>query len=180
MRFRGLSLPKRPLCMLRPWRRWHAAATILKHAVLCCLLIRAMYILLKPIRYLFYRLLTYKLRDARETTPVLVACLATTGLLLFNLMSATMVVSYLAGRQDLLPALGRWTLYAAIAVAAWLGYVAMRAAWVDNGNYARLVSEFQTRSQVRETLRAALFWSYLLLTIALPISLAIVLPHSSA
>ena len=135
-------------------------------------------ILFTPIRYVFYRLLMYKLRDPQENMPVLVACLVTTLLLLINGMSAWMIVNF--GRQPLLPPVDRLTFYAIGMPVELLAYLLMRAAWVDNGNLDRLSAEFQPQGRVSEQLRAVLFWSYLCLTVALPIGLAIMHPHTSS
>ena len=135
--------------------------------------------LLTPIRYVFYRLLVYKLRDPGETTPVFVASLATTTLLLFNVMSATMVVNHVAGRRDLLPSLNNWTSYVVVAAIEMLGYLLIRSSWVDNGNYGRLTTEFRSRGPSGDAMRTVLFWSYLCLTVALPIGLAVLLPNTS-
>jgi hypothetical protein len=61
-----------------------------------------MHLILKPLRYVFYRILTWKIRDPRESTPVLVAGIATSVLLAFNCMLVAMVANALRGRP-LLP-----------------------------------------------------------------------------
>jgi hypothetical protein len=102
----------------------------------------------------------------------LVASLATTTLLLFDLMSAIMIVNHVAGRPYLLPPFDYWTLYAAVAAAELFGYLRIRSAWVDNGNYTLLTTEFQSRGPNGDAMRTTLFWSYVSLTIVAPIALA--------
>jgi hypothetical protein len=48
--------------------------------------------LLKPIRYVYYRVLIYKMRDTREVIPVMIAGYTTTLLLVFNCMLVVMTV----------------------------------------------------------------------------------------
>ncbi len=57
-----------------------------------------MRVLFKPVRYVFYRILTWKLRDPRESTPVVAASLVTVLLLWVNLLCATMITNAVRGR----------------------------------------------------------------------------------
>jgi len=132
-----------------------------------------MNLILKPLRYVFYRILTWKMRDPRETTPVLVAGIGTSVLLFFNCMLAVMVVNALRGRP-LLPQ-GRIGngVYLAVALALIVTTGLMNAAWIDKGNFARLSKEFSSQQTEHRRVRTLLFWAYVVLSGATPIVLAI-------
>jgi hypothetical protein len=138
-----------------------------------------MHRLLKPLRYVFYRILEWKLRDRREATPVLVAALATVLLLFLNVITATMLVNGFRGRL-LLPNFpgGRIGLSGVLLIAFYLGYNMMRLAWVENGRYDQLEREFQSTDTRIGTFRTALFWSYLVLSVLVPFLLSIFWPRN--
>jgi hypothetical protein len=132
-----------------------------------------------PVRYVFYQILSWKLRDSREDTPVLVASLATSILLWFNAVAAVMVWNGLLGRNSLLPLpYTRLELYGGAAVLLVVAHLAMARIWVDNGNYAKLVEEFETANRRRRRVRLALFWSYIAVSALLPPCLVIFWPKS--
>ena len=130
--------------------------------------------LLNPLKYVFYRILAWKLRDPRESTPVLVAALATVLLLLFNAVTATMLVNGFR-EQALLPDFpgGRFGLSAVVLLFFVIGYNLMKSAWVENGRYHQLEREFQAIDQRTDRVRNALFWTYLVVSILLPFLLSI-------
>ncbi len=130
--------------------------------------------LLRPLRYVFFRILSWKLRDPRESTPVVVASLSTIILLFFNLMAFTMLVNGFTG-HPLLPPLrgGRGAQSALLAFCCIVGYSAMRTAWVQNGGYFLLQREFHPGDSRLERRRTVLFWSYIALSVALPFLLSI-------
>lgn len=134
--------------------------------------------LLRPLSYVFYRILAWKLRDPRESTPILIACLSTILLLFLNLLVVTMLVNGFRGHQ-LLPPFpgGRVGLSTALLLSFAVGYSAMRAGWVENGRYSQLDKEFQSSDARVERRRTALFWTYITLSIALPFILSIFWPR---
>jgi hypothetical protein len=130
--------------------------------------------LFKPIRYVFYRILTWKLNDPRESTPVLVATLGTSLLLFTNALLILMLYDDYSGRE-FLPSLHRTPrTYGVVAVLlaslAWPMY----SAWVAKGNFAKLQREFETGARSRSSSRTIMFWSYIVLTVAVPLIYAIV------
>jgi hypothetical protein len=128
---------------------------------------------LKPIRYVFYRILMWKLSDARESTPIFVACMATSLLLFCNVLAAFMVANVLGGR-DVLPKqrLGN-VAYGVVAILLLVSSWLMNSAWVADGRFAKLEKEFMSGTERRERVRIVLFWAYVILSLALPIALAI-------
>jgi hypothetical protein len=99
----------------------------------------------KPWRYVYFRILMWKLRDPRETTPVLVAGMATSVLLYLNGMLVLMVSNALRGRR-LLPAehLGNIG-YAEFALALIATTALINLSWASDGKLARLSDEFSGR-----------------------------------
>jgi hypothetical protein len=116
---------------------------------------------LKPRRYVFYRILKSKLRDPRETTPVLVACIATSLLLFLNLMLAVMVINVWRG-VDLLPKMQRsYSEYVLVALMLGVAVLLMYTAWVDDGKLAILSKEFSRDPADHNSKLDLLFWGYI-------------------
>ncbi len=127
---------------------------------------------LKPIRYVFYRILTWKLRDARESTPVFVAELLTSMLLLINGLFVFMAVNAFHGRA-LLPLFKRSSMYAPVTLFFGASCLLMNWLWVENGRWQSIQTEFQKQNRLPHIL----FWCYLVVSVAAPIALAIALPR---
>jgi len=134
-----------------------------------------MRVLLRPMRYVFYRLLTWKLRDQRDSSPVLFASFATAILLSFNAMGVVIIVNIVRGYRPVLPDFpgGREALALAAVAIGLLAYAAMSAAWVQDGKFSRLVEEFKP-DPYRDRVRNILFWGYFVISIGLPVVLAVV------
>ena len=129
--------------------------------------------ILKPIRYVFYRILAWKLRDRSENTPVLVAAIATSLLLFVNGLLALMVINDLSGRP-LLPELHRGLVeYVTAAILLLTAAGVMNSVWVAKGNFERLQQEFRVTTRRREDVRTILFWSYIVLSPMTPLVYAI-------
>jgi hypothetical protein len=126
---------------------------------------------LKPLRYVFYRILTSKLRDPSETTPVLVACIATSLLLFFNLMLADMIINAWRGVHLLATRSG--FAYVLVAVMLAVAVRLMYAAWVDDGKLAILSEEFSRDPAERNFTLDLLFWGYIVFSPISPIVFAI-------
>jgi hypothetical protein len=130
--------------------------------------------LLKPLKYVFYRILAWKLRDKRESLPVLVAAGATVLLLFFNLIAAVMILNRLRG-HDLLPdppgGIDGLAVFLLFSLA--VGYLAMRYAWLDKSGFVELRREFRSGGPRTDALRSALFWTYIVASGALPFILSI-------
>ncbi len=130
-----------------------------------------MHTLLKPIRYVFYRILQFKLRDRQEPTPILVAALCTFLLLFFNAMGLMMTINIVLGRHPILPAVPWPALAAVVLAASIVGYQIMKSAWVERDGYSNLVREFESNRQNR--VRAALFWAYIVVSVGLPVFISV-------
>jgi hypothetical protein len=133
----------------------------------------------KPLRYVFYRILTWKLRDPRETLPVATAAVILLVLLDANFLAPYLLLSHLAGRSTTWlsdwPGIGRGGAYVLAGVIT-LGFARLVTyVWVDNGRFDQLVQEFQSSSAARLRVRTILFWSYIVLSVAFPIAVAIFL-----
>jgi hypothetical protein len=133
----------------------------------------------KPIRYVFYRILTWKLRDSREALPVATAAGILLVLLDANLLAPYLLVSHLTGRSTRWlsewPGIGRGGAYVLAGVMTF-GFARLLAyLWVDAGRFDQLVKEFQSSSAARLRVRTILFWSYIVLSVAFPIAVAIFL-----
>jgi hypothetical protein len=125
--------------------------------------------LLKPLRYVFFRVLVWKLRNPREPTPILVASLVTFLLLFFNVVGLTMIINIVMGRRPVLPAFpgGRPAMAVVFLGCAMLAYHTMSSAWAQGSGYANLVKEFEPDPR-QDRIRAALFWGYVVVSVALP------------
>ena len=130
--------------------------------------------ILKPLRYVFFRVLAWKLRSPREPTPVLAASLVTCVLLFLNVLGLTMAINIVLGRHPVLPSFpgGRAALGALFLGCALVAHNAMSAAWAEGEGYAQLLKEFE-RDPRRDRIRTALFWIYVVAPIGLPLLLAI-------
>ena len=124
---------------------------------------------LKPVRYVFYRILSWKMHDSRETAPVLVAAIATTLLLLLNAMLIFMTINAALDRE-ILPAAKRSSLFGPVAIILIASYFAMNSAWVANGRWNRLEAEFKASGRMLRTL----FWCYIVLSIGAPFVFAVI------
>ncbi len=133
----------------------------------------------KPLRYVFYRILTWKLRDSREALPVATAAFSLLVLLDANLLAPYLLLSHLTGRSTARlsnwPGIGRGGAYVLAGVIT-LGFARLVTyVWVDNGRFDQLVMEFQSSSAARLPVRTFLFWSYIALSVAFPIAVTIFL-----
>jgi len=133
----------------------------------------------KPIRYVFYRILTWKLRDSREALPVATAAVILLVLLDANFLAPYVLLSHLTGRSTAWlsdwSGIGRGGAYVLAGVIT-LGFARfVTYLWVDNGGFDQLVHEFQSSSAARLRVRTILFWSYIVLSVAFPIAVAIFL-----
>jgi hypothetical protein len=129
--------------------------------------------LLKPIRYVFFRILTWKLKDYRESTPVLVASMATSVLLFFNVLLVAVLASVYQGRS-IMPELHR-TIGLYLEVGAFFLLISwlMSSAWVANGNLAKLQREFEAGGHASASIRNFMFWSYVVFSVAAPLIISI-------
>ena len=131
-----------------------------------------MHLLARPIRYIYYRILVWKLHDATESTPVLAAGVVVTAVLSLNLLLIVEIVSIVCElpfpviQRDL-----QSYLLLGLAVLAVVGL--MHSAWVSGGKFAELEKEFGSATRRRETVRSVLFWGYLTLSAVSPFALAI-------
>jgi hypothetical protein len=129
---------------------------------------------LKPIRYVYYRVLMWRLKDGRDRTPTVTASIAVSLLLFLNAMLIGEILLTRAGRpwpnihRDLLT-------YASVSGALVLLHTAMYFAWVANGRFEGLRQEFDTPSPGRQKTRSILFWSYVILSVTVPYVFAIVI-----
>jgi hypothetical protein len=132
-----------------------------------------MSLLLKPIRYVFYRTLASKLRDATEITPVLVACTSTSLFLGLNVLLVYMLVNCVWQGEPFPQGYNSNLLYPLI-VASFLALNRMMTfAWVVDGKFDNLRREFAGGDPHRKSVRSILFWTYVVFSGAAPIVLAI-------
>lgn len=129
--------------------------------------------LLTPLRYVFYRILAWKLREQRESLPVLVAVGITVILLFYNLLAIVMIVNRLRGKS-LIPDLpgGRIGLGISLVLSLAIAYLAMRSAWVENRGRVEL-EKFLARGTRGDPVRSLLFWTYIVVTMVAPFLLSI-------
>jgi hypothetical protein len=133
-----------------------------------------MHWLLKPIRYVFYRILAWKLRDSRESTPVLVAGLATTLLIVLNCTLVMMCAYGLRGGGPLLPTGHFGPLHYLVAAAVFFASSSlMNSVWVANEKFAKVQHEFAGGTQRRQLVRTVLFWACVVASPVLPLVFAI-------
>jgi hypothetical protein len=134
----------------------------------------------RPLRYVFFRILEWKLHDTQENTPLLVASLGTFVLLCSNAILVTMLVNGFMGRP-LIPrvSMERNVSYVLLAAAAIIFTRLTSKAWVENGRYQQLLREFAKTTDHHERVRTVLFWSYVLSSIVVPIALSIFWPRHS-
>jgi hypothetical protein len=114
------------------------------------------------------------MRDTHESTPVLVAGIATTVLLIFNLMLAVMVANSLRGLRPLPEARMGNVQYLTVVALLIVSVGLMSSAWVANGNFTKLQMEFAKGTPHREAVRNILFWTYIILSAATPFAFAII------
>ena len=132
-----------------------------------------MLLLLKPIRYVFYRILASKLRDSTESTPVLVAGTATSVLLGFNVLLIYMLVNCVWHGKPFPKGYNSNLVYALIVLSFLALNRMMTLAWVDNGKFDDLQREFAGGDPHRKFVRSFLFWTYVVFSGAAPMVLAI-------
>ena len=136
----------------------------------------------KPLRYVFYRILTWKLRDSREALPVATAAVILLVLLDANFLAPYLLLSHLTGHSTSWLSewlgIGRGGAYVVAGVITLAFARLITYLWVDNGRLDQLVKEFQSNSTARLRVRTILFWSYIVISGAFPISVAIFLRSS--
>jgi hypothetical protein len=131
-----------------------------------------MNVITKPIRYVFYRVLKWKLTiSPADPTPVFTAVGVITLLLIFNLAAIQVVVNHLTGR----PLFGRPTDadYMVIAAAFAAMYYLTNKFWVANGHWPELCGEFEQLEKTHGVLASFFFWFYVTLSVASPIVLVL-------
>jgi hypothetical protein len=133
----------------------------------------------KPIRYVFYRIVTWKLKDPQEVLPALTAGVVTFVLLYANLFAPYFLFSHLNGQSTTwlidYPGIGRGRAYVVVGLMS-LGFGRLITyLWIDNGRFAQLQTEFESASVTRQRVRTFLFWSYIILSVAFPIAVAVYL-----
>jgi hypothetical protein len=128
--------------------------------------------LLKPVRFVFYQLLSSKLKDPTERTPILVASLTTALLLFFNAAGLMMLVNHMEHRT-LVPRLpGTRGLQVAVGITCGLVFTQVtRRAWVDGQNFRRLENEFGATDGPAAKGPRLLFGAYVILTIVIPVAM---------
>jgi hypothetical protein len=132
--------------------------------------------ILKPIRYVFYRILMWKLHDRTEQMPVLATAGVTTLLLFSNAILALMTFNDLSGRPPL-PEVHRGLVeYVTGAILALAVAGVMNSAWVADGKFDQLQREFRVTTRTRENVRTVLFWGYIVFSAVTPFIYAILWP----
>jgi hypothetical protein len=128
----------------------------------------------KPVRYLFYRVLSWKLHDEHDLTPALTASLSTLLFLSINVMTVAMLWNWWLGREPLptLPA-NRVALCLVVIASGAVVHRVLKRLWVDNGRYNKLVQEFETSDDTRRRVNSVILWSYIIGTAITPICVAI-------
>jgi hypothetical protein len=120
-----------------------------------------MNVITKPIRYVFYRVLKWKLTiSPADPTPVFTAVGVITLLLIFNLAAIQVVVNHLTG-------------YMVIAAAFAAMYYLTNKFWVANGHWPELCGEFEQLEKTHGVLASFFFWFYVTLSVASPIVLVL-------
>jgi hypothetical protein len=137
----------------------------------------------KPLRYVFYRILSWKLKDVSEALPVLASAGILFVLLGANLVGAYFLVVNLTNRPGawlttMLENGSRGPDYVVTALAAFAFTRLVTYAWVDNGRLEKLIREFQSAPADQERRRTILFWGYVLFSIAFPIIVIEFTPRS--
>jgi hypothetical protein len=133
----------------------------------------------KPIRYVFYRIFTWKLKDPQEALPALTAGVVTFVLLYANLFASYFLFSHLSGQSTTwlidYPGIGRGRAYLAVGLVS-LGFGRLITyLWIDNGRFAQLQTEFEPASVTRQRVRTVLFWSFIILSVVFPIAVVVYL-----
>jgi hypothetical protein len=152
---------------------------MLVHVGISLLEFAPMHFLLRPLRYVFYRILEFKRRQP-GTVPVLVAAYLTVLLVMMNAAVLVMLVNGYRGMPLLPTSPGRPPPSFAVLVLACLlgGYWVVNRMWVADRGYEKLQSEFSTIDRSLITRRNVLFWLYIVVSVLAPFILIIVWhPH---
>jgi hypothetical protein len=131
-----------------------------------------MNVITKPIRYVFYRVLKWKLTiTPADPTPMFTAVGIVTLLLIFNLAAIQVVINHLTSRS----LFGRPTEtdYILIVAAFAAMYYLTNKFWVANGYWSELCGEFEQLEKSHGVLALLFFWFYVSLSIASPIVLVL-------
>ena len=129
--------------------------------------------MLKPLRYVFYRTLSWRRKHGRDRAAILEASISVSFLLFLNALLVGEIFITRSGRAW--PIIHRdFPTYLGASGAFFLMYVAMYFAWVANGKVGNLQREFDAPSPGRQKARSLLFWSYVILSAITPIAFAVV------
>ena len=131
------------------------------------------HLLVRPIRYVYYRILVWKLHDPTESMPFLAAGSLVVMLLAVNslLIVEIVVIVYGFGFPVIERDLRNYVFLGVVGLAA-VGL--MHSAWASGGRFAELEKEFGSATRRREIARSVLFWGYITLSAVAPLALAIV------
>ena len=130
-------------------------------------------IMTKPFRYIFYRIVAYRLSRPRVGSAVLSGSGTITVLLVLNLMTLRIVYGYVTGR----PGFGEPTAvdYVLAVSVLWITWSLASRFWVDNGHWGELVHEFGSEEPGRRRRNLVVIWCYVLVSWLAPFVLAVLL-----
>ena len=133
---------------------------------------------MKPFLYVCYRVWRWKERNPREDFPLLVAMLAVTVLLSFNVFGAVMFAEYFA-RARWLEGLTRSQISSGALLIGSAIFLVLQLSWIRNGSFHVAAQEFAHEDYGARRRHTVFIWAYIALTIATPI-IAIILHRLSA
>jgi hypothetical protein len=129
---------------------------------------------MKPLEYLFYRALSWKLRNPGERFPFFASVGMVAVLLSLNVLTL-IVANDAVGREHSLPlplttpADRGW-----VGAAVWGGlYVLLRSVWIHNGRYRAILDQFANESTSMRMRRTVYMWSYIVISVCAPFAMVI-------
>jgi hypothetical protein len=119
-----------------------------------------------PFRYIFRRVLVYRMSMPRETDPALRALIATTVLVMIPLICAVALIMDLEGLSDRMGnGLGALLVWLVPLIGAVM-FVQYRL-WVADGRWVKIAAQEPDESPAQRRFRSILIWCYVAVTAAM-------------
>lgn len=132
---------------------------------------------MKPIEYVFYRALSWKLHDEDERFPFFAAVAMVAMLRSVNALSLTLVVEKIDITHGLLPMKPTARGLLGMALAGGL-YGLLRYLWIRDERYRVILNRFAGESRSMRMRHTVFMWTYIVISVCAPF--AIVIAHRSS
>lgn len=127
---------------------------------------------MKPLEYVFYRALSWKLRDKDERFPLFASVAMVAMLLSVNVLTLILAAEKVDVTHSLLPTTPANRGLLGIAVLGGL-YGLLRHLWIRDERYRIILDRFSGESGLMRMRRTVCMWSYVVISVCAPFAISI-------